>query len=261
MSKSKRTEGDMLALLRRRYGAEPGNGPAYAFVPHVRNDAGFNASRTIDAIVMSLWPSRGLSLYAFEVKCSRPDWLAEMREPAKAEAFQRYVDYFYLVAATDEIVQPGELPETWGLMVPGGKGLRVVSEAPKQESESMTRGMLAALLRQAGVEAVRSPEEINEALQKGLKEGFDQGLQSQSNEVARLKQRIDDFHRVELDVVRKTGVSLHHLSGRDEAFYSAVKVVLDGERDVEHLRSRIRRIGEDAKVLTEQAERIMEKHS
>jgi hypothetical protein len=41
MNSKKKTEDDMLRLLRRKYGAEQGNGPAFALVEGVRNDAGF----------------------------------------------------------------------------------------------------------------------------------------------------------------------------------------------------------------------------
>lgn len=100
----------MLALLAARYGRSSGNGPAWAFVPKVRDAAGFSATRTIDAIAMSLWPSRGLELHGHEIKVSRSDWLRELKEPEKAEAFSSVVDRWWLVVSDAQIVAAGELP-------------------------------------------------------------------------------------------------------------------------------------------------------
>lgn len=262
MPKNKRTEGEMLNLLRRKFGAEAGNGPAYAFVDHVRNDAGFNASRTIDAMSMSLWPSRGLVLAAYEIKCSRNDWLTELKNPAKAEAFQPYVDQFWLVVADKELVQPGELPESWGLMAPKGPGLAVIKEAPRNQNvKPLDRGMLAALMRQAGVAAAAQPE-----LDAAERRGFERGRESAHTERHRsgewAERRVKQFEERDKEIADLIGRAdlAAIFRGRPTQFAAAVKAALDGQRDLEHLRSRIERIGSEAKVLSEQADRIMREH-
>ena len=70
-SEKERTESDLTDALKARFCL-----PAWAFFPAVRNAAGFDANRTADGIAMSLWPSRGLEVYGFEIKVSRGDWLA-----------------------------------------------------------------------------------------------------------------------------------------------------------------------------------------
>lgn len=261
MAKNKRTEGEMLDLLRRKFGAEAGNGPAYAFVDHVRNDAGFKASRTIDAVSMSLWPSRGLVLAAYEIKCSRSDWLTELKDPSKAEAFQPFMDRFWLVVADKEIVAPGELPDTWGLMAPKGSGMGVVKEAPRNENvKPLDRGMLAALLRQAGVAAASQPE-----LDAAERRGFERGREGAHAEVKRSEEwaqrRVKQFEDRDKEIADLIGNDLASvLRGRPAQFAAAVKAALDGQRDLEHLRSRIKRIGDEARVLSEQADRIMREH-
>jgi hypothetical protein len=212
-------------------------------------------------MAMSLWPSRGLLLSAFEVKCSRSDWLRELKDPSKAEAFQRYVDFFYLVVSDEKIVAPGELPVTWGLMAPRGGGLGVVVEAPRlQGAQPMSRGMLAALLRCAGVAAARPPDEISEARLAGYREGVDAGRQDQRRQVERLSERNTEMLRREREFDRRVGADFTSLQGRPDSFYEAVKAALDGDRDLEHLVSRIRRVGEDAEVLHQQAARILSKY-
>ena len=98
---------------------------------------------------MSLWPSRGLELHGFEVKTSRADWVKELADPAKAEEICRFCDRWWVVAGNAEIVRPGELPPTWGLLVLGGDKLGLKVEAPKLEALPADRLFLAALLRRA----------------------------------------------------------------------------------------------------------------
>lgn len=122
--------------------------PEYALFFEVSNAAGFSRSRSADAIAMGLWPSRGLNLTGIEIKTARSDWLRELKNPAKAEAFVKYCDR-WMIATVPGVVASGELPPTWGLMVlEKGKWNRVV-EAPKLEPIPITRSFLAAILRRA----------------------------------------------------------------------------------------------------------------
>ena len=55
-------EGGVFEALKTRY-----NSPEYCLLPQVRNSTGYSSKvRTADAIAMSLWPSRGLTLTGFE---------------------------------------------------------------------------------------------------------------------------------------------------------------------------------------------------
>lgn len=142
------TEGELLAMLRARYGARAGNGPRWALCTHVRDQAGFNASRTLDAVVMDTWPSSGLALHGFEIKCSRSDWLRELAEPDKAAAFTRWLDFFWVVAP-QEVVKHAELPEGWGLLEVRTRGLVAVVKPRPLSPEPLNRSFVACLLRSA----------------------------------------------------------------------------------------------------------------
>lgn len=121
--------------------------PAWAFFPQVRNATGLQATvRTIDAIAMSLYPSRGLDVHGFEIKISRSDWLRELRQPEKTEEIARYCDFFWVVAPIEAIMR-GELPPRWGQLVPGTGTLRVKQQAEKLEARPLDRLFIAALLR------------------------------------------------------------------------------------------------------------------
>ncbi|WP_459983626.1 hypothetical protein [Nocardioides sp. AN3] len=86
--------------------------------------------------------------HGHEVKVSRSDWLAELRDPSKAAAFRPHMHYWWLVAAAREIVRD-DLPEGWGLLIPHGpRTLRVVVPAVlNPDSEPLPHTLQGALLR------------------------------------------------------------------------------------------------------------------
>jgi hypothetical protein len=137
--------GEIMAALAERY-----SGQEWAFMPQVRDETGGVACQTADAMAFNLWPSRGLEVIGFEVKASRSDWRRELKTPAKAEGIFARCDRWYLVVGDASIVQPGELPKTWGLMVPKGRVSMVIKvEAPKLKSKPFDRANIAAVMRKA----------------------------------------------------------------------------------------------------------------
>jgi len=150
------TEQSIMSLIRKKF-----SGSAYVVLSQVRNQTGYGPrTRTADAIVMSLWPSRGLTLSGFEIKRSRSDWKAELDQPEKAEEISRFCD-FWNVAAAPGVVELGELPPTWGLYVVQEKReeLRLTREAVmSKEVQPITRGFLGALLRAATSNTVPKSE-------------------------------------------------------------------------------------------------------
>lgn len=153
------------ALLSAKYCA-----PEWAILFEVGNSTGFSCKRHADAVAMSLWPSRGLTLHGFEVKASRSDWVKELKNPSKAEGVAQFCDFWWLVVGDRAIVAPGELPASWGLIAPKGDKLVCVTEATKNESKvPITPNFLAALFRRIH-EQTRAPEK--EIHQKGYEEGY-----------------------------------------------------------------------------------------
>jgi len=166
----------MLAMLRVKL-TRPGNGGAgeYALLPHVRDGAGFTSKRTLDAVAVSLWPSRGFTIHGYEIKCSRSDWLRELKQPAKAEAAAAFCDRFSIVVSDRTIVHAGELPPTWGLLAPRGDKLATITEAPMlpgaDHTRPIPRSILVTMLRSAGAQVAASPAEVLAAREEGRKEG------------------------------------------------------------------------------------------
>src|SRR3990167_4818231 len=124
------TSQDLEILISERYCA-----PAWAFLPQVRNGTGILSTvRTADAIAMSLWPSRGMDLHGFEIKISRYDWQKELQNPEKAEEIAAFCDYCWIVTPDElgkSIIDRGELPTNWGLLVKRGKLLYQLKAAQK----------------------------------------------------------------------------------------------------------------------------------
>lgn len=243
----------MLALLERRYHSDTrGNGPAWAFIPMVRNAAGFNATRTMDGLAMGLWPSRGLELHGHEIKVSRGDWLRELKDPAKAEAFTNLVDRWWIVAGDAQIVAAGELPPTWGLMVATGRGLKVTVQAPqlpKTDTPWMPKTFLAALLRAACRTQTVQPEEIKAAVSEAL----EAERQHNAENVERWRTDREGLRTQIRAFEQASGIRLGDLTyggGHDPADVgAALRAVLNGERDSERFTNRFASMARQAEDL------------
>lgn len=264
------TETELTHRLAAKYAEKAGNGNAYAFVPQVRNAAGFDAQRTIDAYVMALWPSRGLTLTAFEIKSSRSDWTRELHKPEKAETFCQLADYFYLVVGDADIVQPGELPETWGLMVPHGKGLKVAVEAPALRDLTGTgprgrgprplppafgRSFLAALLRSATYVGEATPEAISAAVDRCRESERAYAAQR----IESLEERVEKAERALMDFQRESGLQIAGGwagSHDPKEVGRVVRAVLSGEVQADRLQNQIDSIRSQAQRIIDATEQL-----
>jgi hypothetical protein len=240
LAKTGWSEASLTVALKNRYA-----GPAYAFLPQVANGTGGAKSRTADALVMSLWPSRGLDLIGFEIKVSRQDWLNELRRPEKAESIAKYCDQWYLVVASEDIVQAGELPSAWGMMAPRGKALRIVKEAVQTDAVPIGRTLLAALLRNAAG-AIVPKAEIDEELKRARAEGKRAAEESRSfraiqheRDLTRLKESVAKFQE-------SSGLEIGDYNG--ESLGKAVALV--------KTHGGVERIKAELKQLRSMAERI-----
>jgi hypothetical protein len=141
------TEADLTALLVQRYSFQAGNGQRYVTAAQVRSHAGFDAKRTADFIAMDLWPSQGLPFHGHEIKVSRADWLRELKDPAKADEFTPYMNFWWVAVPDAAIVRPGELTDGWGLLAVRDGRLAVARKAARRDALPMPPSRLAALLR------------------------------------------------------------------------------------------------------------------
>jgi hypothetical protein len=146
----KLTERDMLNLLHQRFGVKSYNGAVaaerYVRAEHVRARSGFDR-RTADFIAVDTWASGKLAIHGVEIKVSRSDWLRELKDPAKAEAFMCWCSHWWLAAANVSIARPEELPSGWGLMVATRRGLIARVPAPRRDVPPIPPESIASLLR------------------------------------------------------------------------------------------------------------------
>jgi hypothetical protein len=175
--------------------------PAWAFLPQVPDSTGGPASHTADAVAMSVWPSRGLEIHGIEVKVYRGDWLRELKRPAKAEAVCQYCDRWWVAIGDPSIVRDGELPATWGLLVPRGDEMMVKVQAPLLTPTPMDRGFLAAILRRAA-EVIIPRDSIADRLREEYARGETAGRKTVERHAKeadarteKLQEALDEFEK------------------------------------------------------------------
>lgn len=236
------TTGALMAAMRERFDKQ-----AYALMFEVGNATGYRTNRHADAIAMSLWPSKGLHIHGFELKCSRSDWLRELKDPSKADTFFTKCHTWSLVSGPD-IVQPGELSPEWGHYVLAGGKFRCVKEPPIRDV-APTWSFVAALMRQAAeIANAPRPEEVdrNKVLDDARREAFANGVASVQAIADTQQKRADDLaarislFEAESGVTIPTWQSTPHTGVSKAAEkYRAYLALRQNEADLKALLSRV----------------------
>lgn len=242
---------DLVARLRDRYAGEE-----WAFFSELRGGTGWSRESRMDALAMNLWPSRGLEVHGFEVKVSRGDWRRELAAPAKAEELQGFCDRWWIVTADDALVFPGELPPTWGWMVPHGQGLRVKTEAPKLQAQSLDRAFVAAILRRAG---------NDDAVKVACKAAVNQAQKRWEAEDRRAQKRQASRAEAELAALQKqvelfetaSGVRIRGYADHPRNIGEAVRMVLESGDSGRQVVQRLELLAKDARRVADEAERAL----
>ena len=242
------TATDVERALRKRYDA-----PAWAFLSQVRNGTGYERAkpRTADALAFSLWPSRGIELHGFEIKVGRGDVRRELADPAKAEDFVRFCDRWWLAVSDAELVQPGDLPPTWGLLVYQGdpeSGGRVVCkvEAPKLDALPLDRVQTAAIFR-AVHESTVPADEVQRTVAAQVAEAEKRFYDSNERELKEIKERVEEFEKA-------SGVDLRKPWQGGERIGEAVRLILDHRNPT--ARASIDRLREEARGVLDALDAI-----
>lgn len=150
--------------------------PAYAVLPQVRNGTGFARAkvRTADALVMGIWPSRGLELWGVEIKVSRADFVTELKDPEKADEIAKYCDRWYLAISDNDVIEGLSVPSAWGVLVLRNGKMRCTHEASKLKSKPVDRVFLAAIVRKVH-EAVHPTSEATRIRARARQDGLEEG--------------------------------------------------------------------------------------
>lgn len=216
---SKITSADVRDALKLRYPAL-----SHALLFEVANGTGGNGRVFADAVAFGLWPSHGHAVEGVEIKVSRSDFLSEMKRPDKSGPVFRYCDRWWL-ACPKGMVEPGELPATWGLLELCGETLRTRVKAPKLEPETMPRTFVASLLRRhAGADEDMARINLKRELAKGEAEyraRIDREAQMRASRAVADAERANEAWQAVLDA---TGVDFRRM--HDQAgFCQAVSLV------------------------------------
>lgn len=144
----------LVNLLRKRFEAKNGLYNQCVVLEQVPNGTGMEQSRWIDVAVFEMWPSKGLTRSAFEVKVSRSDFLRELQEPDKHKWCLQGFHEFWFVAPKG-IIQLEELPKGIGWMYPRGAKLCIARHAIRNETPTLDDHLLAGFMRAAykGIDA------------------------------------------------------------------------------------------------------------
>lgn len=129
---------EVLAALRKRH-------------PEVEGEwATFREAWRIDFYAIRCWQSGvGLRRIAYEVKCSRSDFLAELRKPAKRENALSLSHQFFF-ATPRGLVRPDEVPVEAGLVYVSDGVARLAKKAPIRQPRPFKLSEAIYLLRLPG---------------------------------------------------------------------------------------------------------------
>lgn len=185
--------------LRRKYAP-----PEYVFF---REFAMFDGGRRLDGVAVSPWAARGYKIIGFEIKTRRPDWLKELRQPAKAAEGSAYCDLWFVVA-TSGVVTKDEVPAGWGFLELRGERLFKITAAEPREAVPIDRAFMA-----------RCIGKLSEAAQKAKTEErweIEQAIRAQlEEERKRAVKREKDLSADEIAGLRHTIKSFEEASGLD----------------------------------------------
>jgi hypothetical protein len=166
--KKKWTERELIDLIKFRF-----LGDKYVVLEKVANKTGAWTDSWVDAAVFALWPSEGLIRKAFEVKCTRADFIRELGNPTKNEWARKSFHEFWFVAPTN-VIKESEIPEGCGWMRPHGQTLATIVHAKRHEAE-LNDSLLASFMRSAHKQIVADRKA---EIRKGIEEdgGYQEAL-------------------------------------------------------------------------------------
>jgi hypothetical protein len=223
------TEASLTAAILARFGAVGSlrDGRRYVVAVQVNNGAGFSYGRTLDAVAFDTWPSKGLGLHGFEVKCSSADLRRELQHPDKSSAFTPYLDTFSIVAPAKVITPEREaIPRRWGLYAPNDAGeLRTIRkplylhEPGEHDRETVDRSFAAAFVR-ALVQRSLSDDVRQEAFEQGRQDGI-ASLAHDIKQAERLREQVAAF-------AAASGICLSEYGPDGRQVGEAVRFVLSG---------------------------------
>jgi hypothetical protein len=202
-------------------------------------------------LVLKCWPSDGVGFLGFEVKTDRGDWLRELKDPSKAEAFSKFCDEWWIAAGYVDLVKLDELPPGWGLLVPTPNGeLRAVRNAIKAVPLAPSLPLVASFIRGAQMRFERDALNARVEKERVTWERQDKYRADAAERVLEgYRERIRQFEE-------RSGLRIDEYSG--EKIAEAVRLLQELRSDPAawtSIAGRLTRASKDMRQLAEQTER------
>lgn len=198
-----------------------------------------NGNRRADAVHVGMWQNRGGGrIDVCELKSSRADWLRELNNPGKAEAWWPHCNAFWLVVSSPDIVHDGELPGDWGLMVPNPRSRRFkVIQKPKEREAKITPGLMVTLLTNTETTKTRALQQQSEQLRRQFSEQYERLRRERGSLNSTDKARLEALDR--LEAALGTTVQEYAWEGSilPETAAEALKAFVEGQAAVDRMRA------------------------
>lgn len=118
--------------------------PHFAYLPEI-----WLAGAQIDGYSVSLWHSRNFRTVAYEMKATRADFLAELRDLGKRQGTLNISHQFFFVTP-QKLANPSEIPDPCGLIEIDKAGrVHIVLDAPFRNVHPPDWAFVALLLKHA----------------------------------------------------------------------------------------------------------------
>lgn len=189
--------GDVIDALHRKY-----CGPEWHLFTEVEVIHKDRRGARVDAIALNMWRSRGLEMHGFEIKCTRADFLTEMRNPAKAEGGMAHCDKWWLAVSSKDVAHPEEVPKGWGLMIPRGNSMVIKKQAVRREDMTpIETGLMMTFLKKAlrlsipDEQLVAMREEGRRLGQKKGEERAEEKYKYKLEKYASLRESVSNFEK------------------------------------------------------------------
>lgn len=222
------TEGDICGQIRGAY-----QQPAWVVLPSLRDSTGWaGRGQTADAVAFGTWPSRGFKIIGFEIKSYRGDWLRELKNPAKAEAFALYCDEWWIVG-TEAVIKAEEVPDVWGWATPTPRGLKRIKEPKPITPQEIDRVFLMAIMRNVG-QNYTPTREVKEAIDQKVNEELDRRNGSAELELKYTKETVAELRKKIEDFEKAAGFEISTWKFESSQIGALVKEITDG-RIMHHL--------------------------
>ena len=211
----------------------------------VGNSAGMDCKRHADAVAINAYPSKGFETRGFEIKVSKQDLAAELKNGIKSDEIARFCDFWFLVVPKG-LTDDATLPPTWGVIEYHDGKLRQKIKAQKLDRAEPTAGFLCAMLRARErsifAEAVNMTQEHAEQIRRSAGYQYKHDVR----ELQGLREKLKEIKEA-------TGISLENWTPPQSIIRKlkaarSIEIIAQNIADIEHAAKRLERDVQEIKT-------------